>query len=256
MTEINDGGVEESISTATRTALTVAMQMGEKFSRLHEELSRDAERRATDETRALSARFDAERAVAAAELQVVNKPEWWAHATPTDIARVAETAEAWKTVDPNAAAARDIIGQEVQQRFDVNIDALAHHERMRAAAERTEAALLLAQADQLDRIAPAGPSVDVDPLNAVLSFGKEQTAESVAARSDAGTFYDSAERRDEFAASLEGKASAEDIEVRVRADVNQARPAQDVYTAPGNGRSAGAAPRGAARTRDRATRSR
>lgn len=250
------------MAAAARTALTVAMQMGEKLARLHEEMSRDAGRRATEETRALSARFDAERSLAAAELQVVRKPDWWAHATPADIARVAETAEAWTTVDPAAAAAREIVGQEVQHRFDLNIDALAIQERARAAADRTEATLLLAQADQLDRAMPPGPFLTSDPREAGLSLEAElsenpaQTGESLAARSEAANIYDSAERRETFAASLQGKAQPEDIAARVRADVNQARPAQDVFTAPPGGRRASATPRGPSRTRDRAPRGR
>ncbi|MCM6763747.1 hypothetical protein NB037_15115 [Rathayibacter sp. ZW T2_19] len=59
------------------------------------------------------------------------------------------------------------------------------------------------------------------------------SGEAIAARADAGNTYDGAERREAFAASLNDKGiSAEDVKARLRADVDQARPAAEVLTSP------------------------
>ena len=238
MSDADDGGVEEDLNAAARTALTVAMQMGEKFARLREEMARDAQRRDPDAARELSTRFEAERAVARAQLDVVNQPEWWNNATIPDIARVAETATAWKDFEPAAAAASDVIAREVQERHGVDVTTLVADERARAGEERTEAVQLIAEADRLDRAAnqpedrdrstdvidqldraartldqDAQRGVDVgdspnelrtlaDELRAQPTNGDQpaphRSAKSTALRADAGNAYDSAERRQAF----------------------------------------------------------
>lgn len=78
-----------------------------------------------------------------------------------------------------------------------------------------------------------------------------------AARADAGNRYDSSERREAFAKSLEGHATPEQIAVRMRADVDQARPAREAVTARSTpSRGGGVAPSAGGRTRDRGDRSR
>lgn len=274
-----DGGVEESTNAALRTALTVAMQIAEKFSRLREEMLRDAERRDAAAAREMAARFEAQRGAAVAELAVVDRPEWWDNATVSDIARVAETAETWCGFDDRAAAAADTIGREVQDRYGIDVSSLIAQERAKAAEERTEALQLIAEADRLDNRAQDAPVPGetatnvVAPLEAqALAYdaaadrggedGKapdelrdlasdarareqlhrdaapdisasEQPSEATAARADVGNSYDSAERREAFAASLSDKGvSAGDVKARLRADVDQARPATEVLYSP------------------------
>jgi hypothetical protein len=41
----DDGGVEESINSSARIALTVAIQLGEKMARAYQEAMRDAQQR-------------------------------------------------------------------------------------------------------------------------------------------------------------------------------------------------------------------
>jgi hypothetical protein len=72
------------------------------------------------QARELSARFDAERGSARAALQVVDRPEWWERASVQDIARVAETAEAWKGHDPIAERAAAVVQREVMERYGVD----------------------------------------------------------------------------------------------------------------------------------------
>lgn len=279
-----DGGVEESVHTAARTALTVALQLGERLARLREEMAREAQRRDTDAARELAARFDGERAVAVAQLEVVNRPEWWERASVQDVAQVAETAEAWSGFDPRAEAARDVIGRQVQERYGIDTASLvAEADRLdRAANARTVdspdgagsvAAQLEAQAVTYEAAASRGGDGGRNPdeLRALASDARDQaqlhpdpapTAETAGAaaatvRADAGNDYDSAERREAFAASMEGKASPEDIAVRMRADMDQARPAYEALTArSGPGRTRGGSTPTGGRTREREGRAR
>ncbi|MBO0984875.1 hypothetical protein [Rathayibacter sp. SD072] len=301
-----DGGVHEDMDTAMRTALTVAMQLADKMARLRDDLARDAERRDTDAARELSARFEAERAVAMSQVDVVNRPEWWQDASVEDVARVAETAESWRGFDPRAAAAMETIGREVQERYGVDVSSLIADERARAGEERTEAVQLVAEADRLDRAADTraqdGPESGQDVASGLeaqalayeaaaarggdegrtpeelLGLAADARAQAQlhqdgpatdsssaspsepaadAARAESGVQYDSSERREAFAKSMEGKATPEEIAVRMRADVDQARPAHEAVLAkstPSRGRGRGTP--GGGRTPERGDRSR
>ncbi|RFA17851.1 hypothetical protein [Subtercola boreus] len=112
--------VGQEVGQHARVALTIALQMGEKFARLREDMARDAGARTAAEARELSARFDAERGAARAALQVTDRPEWWANASVQDVARVAETAQAWKDHDPIAERAAAVIQREVRDRYGVD----------------------------------------------------------------------------------------------------------------------------------------
>lgn len=154
MADPDGDGVDDAFESTGRTAMMVAMQLGEKFARLREELARNAAARDDAAAKEMSARFDAERAAARAELRVIEQPEWWDRATPQDVARVIETAETWKGLDDTAARAAERIEHEVRGRYGVDVNEFrsgATNERARSEREVTEAALLLAEADRLDR---------------------------------------------------------------------------------------------------------
>ncbi|MCJ1688635.1 hypothetical protein [Rathayibacter sp. VKM Ac-2927] len=68
---------------------------------------------------------------------------------------------------------------------------------------------------------------------ATAALASAQSDEATAVRADAGKTYDGSKRREAFAASLEDKdISAEDVKARLRADVDQARPADEVLHSP------------------------
>jgi len=93
----------------------------------------------------------------------------------------------------------------------------ATDQRSTAAREQVEAAVLLAEADRADR--------DLDAAAEPERAGTQVAGEDL---------YDTAGRRQELAASLEGVASSEAIEARVLADSAQGRPAYEaVAQAPG-----------------------
>ncbi|MCJ1702111.1 hypothetical protein MT356_20565 [Rathayibacter festucae] len=116
----DDDEVGQEVGQNVRIALTIALQMGEKFARLREELARDAQARSAAQARELSARFDAERGAARATLQVVDRPDWWEKASIQDISKIAETAQAWKTHDPIAERAAAVVQREVLERYGVD----------------------------------------------------------------------------------------------------------------------------------------
>lgn len=270
-------GIGEAFDAQMRVGLTVASQFGERVSRLREQWARVREARALDEARELAARFEAERATARAQLAVVDQPVWWDQATPAGIADVHETATAWRDYDDVAAAAAVTMRQEIQDRYGIDVDApgadpaavaaalaeaeteRAHAvaERHRAGEELTASQALLAIADAHDREAQKWAAFDWN--GDVDSVDKEEYDE-FAKRDDelhgryaeASSFeYDSSERRQAFAASLEGKAESKAIEARVLADGDQAKHPREAVLAGGTTTPVKKATKATGRQRDR-----
>ncbi|MDQ0867461.1 hypothetical protein [Arthrobacter globiformis] len=233
-------GIEEAIEGMSRIGLTVAGRLGEQLARTHEQELRRAQAAEEQQARELQARFDAERAAARAQLAPVIDNRWWDTATGRDIERVHETATAWKDHDPTALKAAETIRDQVQRRYGLDVDnlgadessvaqALAKAERDRDQAEQerragrdetAQAVQLLAEADSEDR----DREQDVTEEN--------QRPETL--REEAGIKYDSAERRQELAASLEGVADPEAVQARLSADQDQGTPpSAAVAKAPG-----------------------
>lgn len=220
MAEETDG-VREAFDDALRIALTVATQMGEKIARLREQFARQREARATQTSRELETRFESERGAMRAGLLPINEHGWWEHATVAEIANARETAVSWSDFDDVARETNSTIEREVHERYGIDVnrpgadpvkvaEALrtAESERAKVVAERERdgkelvaANMLLLTADRRDR----------EDLQAARSEQME--------RPD----YDSASRRDGFAASLVGVAAPETIAARILADGENAR---------------------------------
>ncbi|MBG6059762.1 hypothetical protein RCH16_003190 [Cryobacterium sp. MP_M5] len=259
MAEESDG-IGEAFDGQMRVALTVATQMAERFARLREELARNAQARTEQQTKELQARFDAERNAARASLAPVQIQEWWNTAGVDDIATAYETADAWRTVDPDIARTSDHMRQELADRYGIDVNNLdadpaavrealsrAQQERGIAAESRgqsgkdyAEAASLLTVADQFDRRAEERDREDErtehaneDP-NAGLSR-EELTGKADVARDDAAYAYDSAERRGSFAADMEKSGVDSQLQkVRLVTDrENGTHPDAAVATRPG-----------------------
>ncbi|WP_401001072.1 hypothetical protein [Agromyces sp. GXQ0307] len=221
-------GIEEAFEGALRTSLAVAGRLGEQLARMREEALRRAEARSLQEARELQGRFDAERAAARAELAPVHEASWWDRAGTENIARAYETATTWSKHDDDARRANERIREEVRARYGVDVDRtgadpaavrealarvdadrnLADAERSRADEERAEAARLLEHADRVD---------------AAADRDQDATATPVDAREGAEVEWDSAERRDAHAATLDGKANAEAINAWRQADSDNAK---------------------------------
>jgi hypothetical protein len=167
---------------------------------------------------------------------------WWDTANGRDVERAHETATAWKDHDPAARDAAEVIRDQVQRRYGLDVDnlganeatvaeALAKAERDREQAEQerragrdenAQAVQLLAEADREDR----DREQDVT----------DEHQHPEALHEEAGIKYDSAERRQELAGSLEGVADREAVQARLSADQDQGTP-PSAAVAKGSGRN-------------------
>ncbi|MBN9629711.1 MAG: hypothetical protein J0I18_03745 [Actinobacteria bacterium] len=270
MAEDNDG-IADALDGQLRIALTVAAQMGARLARLREELARTRQAQTEQQNRELQVRFDAERAAARAELAPVYERSWWDAASVEQIANVHETATAWHGIDPEVDRAGERIAQEVQERYGLDVrnldadppavrEAIAQAERARAdaAAQRGESAVavaeagaFLAAAETMDRAAEErareaneqdqrilnGDAGDVDQVRAEAENSRDAAddlnAQADVDRGNAGDAFDSAERRAQLAASLEGKVDPAVIDARLTAAADHARhPRGAVLAAP------------------------
>ena len=266
MAEETDG-VGETFDDSLRIALTIASQFGERIARLREQLARQREASAIQEARELEARFEAERGAARASLAPVAHPEWWNQASPEDIAGVHETATAWSDFDDVASDAGDTVKHEVQERYDIDIDspgadpaavaaalrdaerdrADAVTERQRAGEDLTASQILFANADRHEREAQeaadrdwttsgldGADSTDLNTRDDDRKRVADVTDQARVERGSSELAYDSSERREQFAASLEGKADQKTINARILADGENAKhPREAVLSQPG-----------------------
>lgn len=251
-------GVGETFDASLRIALTIASQFGERVARLREQMAREREGSAQQEARELTSRFDAERGAARASLAPVHQPEWWDQARPESIAEMHETATAWREFDDVAATAGDTIRREVDARYGIDVDApradtaavaaaLAQAERDRAdaAAQREQAGLeltasqaLFATADRHEREAQLEAENNAERLSSSPDIqegiigGRDDSGYDPFAGTDEATQaselgadeYDSSERRQAFAADLEGRGiSQATIAARVLAEGENAK---------------------------------
>lgn len=233
-------GIDEAIEGITRVGLTVAGRLGEQLSRAREQTLRRAQAAEEQQARELQARFDAERAAARAQLAPALNDRWWDTATGRDIERVHETATAWKAHDPAARDAAQTIKEQIQKRYGLDVNSLgiddasvatalakaerdreqADQERGTARDENTQVAGLLVEAEREDRDRQQD--------------GTEENQRPEALREEAGIKYDSAERRQGLAASLDGLADKEAVQARLSADQDQGTPpSAAVADAPG-----------------------
>ncbi|AWB88111.1 hypothetical protein [Mycetocola zhujimingii] len=263
MAEETDG-VAESFDDSLRIALTVASQFGERISRLREQMSHTREAAAQQENRELQNRFEAERGAARASLEPVRHAEWWDSAKVEDIALVHETATVWRDHDDVAREAGDTIRREVQDRYGIDVDAPggdpaqvaaalreaeqaradARAERERSAEELTASQLLFASAERRERDAQEQSEKDWNLGDGDRAESNEfaaretdwkQAGEAVNERGASAQEYDSSERRQKFATSLEEKGIAkETVAARVLADGENAKhPREAVRTQAG-----------------------
>lgn len=250
-------GVAETFDDSLRIALTIASQFGERIARLREQLARQREAGANQEARELEARFDAERGAARASLAPVQQSAWWDQASPQVIADMHETATVWADHDALARDAGVTIRREVRDRYGIDVDqpaadtavvaaALARAERDRAdaAAERaqsgrelTAAQLLFAQADRHERDAQDAAEKDMTSRDLNEMGGPPAASVDAERRIDseqesASQLYDSSERRQQFADTLEGKGIAQEtIAARILADGENAEHPREAVSA-------------------------
>jgi colicin import membrane protein len=215
MAEETDG-VREAFDDALRIALTVATQLGERVGRLREQFGRQREARAVQTNRELEARFEAERGAMQASLLPLKQAGWWEHASITEIAMAREAAVAWRDYDDVARQTNADIEREVHERYGIDVS--------RPGADPMEVAEALLTADNERAQAVADHERDGEELVAAdmllrAAGGRDRDSDQAAVNRQASrSDYDSAARRDAFAASLFGVAEPETIAARILAD--------------------------------------
>ena len=196
-----------------------------------------------------------------------------------------ETATAWRDFDDVARDAGDTIKHEVRERYGIDVDApgadpaavaaalrdaerdraAAATQRQRAGEDLTASQLLFANADRHERENREAADRDwnIDDHDGLagtdLSAGDEHSKQAVEAadvarveRGSGELDYDSSERRERFAASLEGKADQKTINARILADGENAKhPREAVTSQPGKAAKPRRSSKGSGQQRDR-----
>jgi hypothetical protein len=205
-------GMDDAVDGAMRTGLMVASRIGEQLARMREQEQRTIAAAEEQRARELQERFDAQRVSARAQLAPATQEDWWNKATPEMIQRVHKTATAWKACDPEAAQAAGKISEQVQARYGIDVNntgadeasvsaalARAQQARSEAESERTKAA-----------------RTDEVGIGAAVAGANRQDRETKCEPA-----WDSAERRQQLAGSLEGKGDREAVNSRLLADKHQ-----------------------------------
>lgn len=214
-------GMDEAVDGAMRTGLMVAARIGEQLARMREEEQRTIAATEEHSARQLQERFDAQRAAARAQLAPTARDDWWDKATPGMIEQAHQTATAWKAYDPEAAQASEHIRNQVQARYGIDVNNPGADEASVSAA-LTRAQQARTEAENERTKAAAARTDEVVAGAAVAGANRQDTA---AQKAQGGPGYDSPERRQQLAESLEGKGDREAVSSRLLADKHQGTPA-------------------------------
>ncbi|WP_028272684.1 hypothetical protein [Arthrobacter sp. UNC362MFTsu5.1] len=214
-------GMDEAVDGAMRTGLMVAARIGEQLAKMREEEQRTIAAAEEQRARLLQERFDAQRAAARAELAPTARDDWWDKATPDMIDRAHQTATAWKGYDPKAAQAAEKIKEQVQARYGIDVN--------NAGADEASVSAALAKAQQgraeadNERTKPSAARTDEAVAAAAVAGANRQ--DTAAKKVLAVPAYDSPQRRQQLAESLEVKVDREAVNSRLLADKHQGVPA-------------------------------
>jgi colicin import membrane protein len=214
-------GMDEAVDGAMRTGLMVASRIGEQLARMREEDQRTIAAAEEHRARQLQERFDAQRAAARAHLAPVARDDWWDKATPEMIERAHETATAWKAYDPETVPEAERIRDQVRSRYGIDVDDTG------ASEASVSQALARAQQTRLEagneRTKASAARTDEAVAAATVAGANRQDASAQQAQAEPN--YDSPERRQQLAESLEGKGDREAVASRLLADKHQGTPA-------------------------------
>jgi hypothetical protein len=213
-------GMDDAVDGAMRTGLMVASRIGEQLARMREEDQSTIAAAEEHRARQLQEHFDAQRAAARAQLAPVARDDWWDKATPKMIERVHQTATAWTAYDPEASQAAETIRDQVQARYGIDVQNTGADEASVFAA-LTRAQQARHEAEN-ERTKASAARTDDAVAGAAVAGANRQDA--VAQRAQAEPAYDSAERRQQLAESLEGKGDREAVNSRLLADKHQGAP--------------------------------
>jgi hypothetical protein len=214
-------GMEDAVDGAMRTGLMVASRIGEQLARMREQDQRNIAAAEEQRARQLQERFDAQRAAARAQLAPTARDDWWDKATPEMIEHAHQTATAWKAYDPEAAQAAGHLRDQVQARYGIDVNNTGADETSVSAA-LTRAQQARAE-DETERTKATAAHTDESVIASAVAGANRQDAAAQKAEDEPA--YDSSERRQHLAESLEGKGDREAVNSRLLADKHQSAPA-------------------------------
>ncbi len=232
-------GLDDAVAQEWRTALLLAAQVAEWVARRSEQRARTDERAALAEAGQTGDRYAGERELARAEVAVADNPAWWAQADPAAVARVYATAQAWKDTDPDFTDTAQRVQTEVRDRYGPTVEAqLAAavtagrtapteeltQDQARARRRAVETELATALAGEARQNTTAAASADVTDATTRTETTRSETARSETART-ATVGWDTPQRRDAFAASINTHPDPQAVDARVRLDRSRAQPA-------------------------------
>jgi colicin import membrane protein len=206
-----------------RTGLMVASRIGEQLARMREEDQRNIAAAEEQRARQLQERFDAQRAAARAQLAPPTRDDWWDKATPAMIEQVHETATAWKAYDPEAVLASDRIREQVLTRYGIAVNNTGADEASVSAA--LARALQARSNAEIERTKVSAARTDEAVASAAVAGADRQ--DNAARQAQAEPAYDTPQRRQQLAESLEGKGDRESVNSRLLADKHQGTPAAE-----------------------------
>lgn len=213
-------GMDEAVDGAMRTGLMVAARIGEQLARMREEEQRTIAAAEEHRARQLQERFDAQRAAARAQLAPTTRDDWWDKATPQMIEQAHQTATAWKAYDPEAAQAAEHIREQVHTRYGIDVNSTGADEASVSAA-LTRAQQARTETDN-ERTKASAARTDEAVVGAAVAGANGQDKAAQTAQDE--PTYDSPERRQQLAESLEGKGDREAVNSRLLADKHQGTP--------------------------------
>jgi colicin import membrane protein len=132
-----------------------------------------------------------------------------------------QTATSWKAYDPEALQASERIREQVQARYGIDVNNTGADEASVSAA-LTRAQQARTEAEN-DRAKASAARTDEAVAGAAVAGANSQDAAAQKARNEPS--YDSQDRRQQLAESLEGKGDREAVNSRLLADKHQGTPA-------------------------------
>jgi hypothetical protein len=215
MQEPSDG-IAEEVERQLQLALAAATVVARRVIATRQQAIEQAQRDGADRARALKARIDAERQLAAAHLQPAFDPGWWETAAPRDIADMWQEANSWR--DPDRDAATPTIFDRAAGRIHQEV-----HDR--TGLDPTQV-LALAGVQELEHEYRA-TLTEHDPVRQP----EIETTGRVVAGARGG--YDDPHRREQLRTRLQAAGVPEPaIEARTLADLGQAREAAEAAHTP------------------------
>jgi hypothetical protein len=119
---VHSNEVEGELDGVMRTLVAAAGRMGESVARMREDRARQAEAESVQRARETAAQYEQERAMARAQVQPTREPAWWDRASAEAVAQAYEMTSAWKDHDPDLAQAHAQIGDELRERYGIDVD--------------------------------------------------------------------------------------------------------------------------------------